>query len=797
VVSLTNALGNVNSVTSESNVNFTVNSGQRTVFTEVIDGTVTNVGNISGDGYALVGRLGTGPAAPFSYSGAGNIVTVFAVAGNITTGSNSVTGLTNLLNFFGDVSLTVTDIPVGAFWMDGLGFTSQPFPPGTQVTSIDAANNTVFMSANATANLTLNSTAAGSGFFTTGAYDSDTGQTLAFISAADLNAGNAQTINQIFAYPRSIYGYSANGFTTSNFDVYTLDDANSYALTADISSLFEARTQLEAPRTVFNMPRGLIVGNGDLTNRAENDNIGSFGINVLWDGVSTIENNPTPLTQILVKNYTDNNLQGANDLNRASFGPRLFFTASEGNKNEYYTETYPRKGLELGRVSWWGPSQTNPAIGTAAPSGWISGVTGQDHTVNNSGLGMYFANSPDVANLNRSLYLANTKGNTLIAGGIAGNNNANIMFAPLATNVSNGDSPAMYDYATIVGKQYGKFGYANMSAQTGSQLTVTNGGALGAGVTGDMNLTLHRSDNAGNVILTSLVGINYLGGQNPDRIRFPGLLTLPAGTPVTINGFTDATVAGALNGNVFYVSSIVSAGIQNYRLYSDSGLTTPVNLSVSNINAGPGTFEFALPSAGITDQRWDIALEEQSEDLKFKANGTTVATITESGNINLATNATINYDAVYGCFHNMANVTAAAADTVYEFQWPNVHINTNRVTVESNSQITIGQEGAYVFSLEMQAENTDNQDRTAFIWLAKNGTDIEESCVRVTLLKEWKQVIVKEWIVNSLNANDYIEVRFAVDNISGIQLTSIPAQASPYARPAVPSAVITVTPAGA
>jgi hypothetical protein len=46
-------------------------------------------------------------------------------------------------------------------------------------------------------------------------------------------------------------------------------------------------------------------------------------------------------------------------------------------------------------------------------------------------------------------------------------------------------------------------------------------------------------------------------------------------------------------------------------------------------------------------------------------------------------------------------------------------------------------------------------------------------------------------------ANDYFEVRFAVDNISGISLEYGPAQVSPFPHPAQPSATITILPVGA
>jgi hypothetical protein len=97
----------------------------------------------------------------------------------------------------------------------------------------------------------------------------------------------------------------------------------------------------------------------------------------------------------------------------------------------------------------------------------------------------------------------------------------------------------------------------------------------------------------------------------------------------------------------------------------------------------------------------------------------------------------------------------------------------------------------------MHAQNTDNADRAAFVWLAKNGTDLAESCIKVVLTKDTSTVISKSWLVEGITAGQYLEVRFAVDNTSGISLQHEAALSTPYVRPAVASATITISPVGA
>jgi hypothetical protein len=184
-----------------------------------------------------------------------------------------------------------------------------------------------------------------------------------------------------------------------------------------------------------------------------------------------------------------------------------------------------------------------------------------------------------------------------------------------------------------------------------------------------------------------------------------------------------------------------------------------------------------------------------------------------NGNISITPNGTgavdfgatrpgskIQYRRTFGCFHKTATVTAAAADTVYEFNWTSdvtAHVNTQGVTVSDTSRLNIDAAGDYMVTLEFQAKNTDNADRLVWIWLAKNGTNLSETAIQVKLQKENEQVITKQWLVEGVTAAQYLEVRFAVDDPSGISLQTVASQASPFVRPAVPSATITITPVGA
>ena len=123
------------------------------------------------------------------------------------------------------------------------------------------------------------------------------------------------------------------------------------------------------------------------------------------------------------------------------------------------------------------------------------------------------------------------------------------------------------------------------------------------------------------------------------------------------------------------------------------------------------------------------------------------------------------------------------------------------VTSGNPTRVNIDTAGRYTAFMEMQVKNTVSANRVAWIWLAKNGTDLSETRIKAEIKQgggtDAYQLISKLWLLENIAANDYIEVRFAVDNITGISLEYEAAQTSPFAMPAQPSATFTIVPVGA
>ena len=174
------------------------------------------------------------------------------------------------------------------------------------------------------------------------------------------------------------------------------------------------------------------------------------------------------------------------------------------------------------------------------------------------------------------------------------------------------------------------------------------------------------------------------------------------------------------------------------------------------------------------------------------SNGSTAGGLSIGGNV----------QGVHGCFHKVADVVATEANTAFSFDWftdVTQHVGDAGVTVAAGqpTRLNISTAGNYLVTLEMLVRTTGNAPRDVFLWLSKNGNDIAETCAKVEVRQGSEvtpvyELISKQWLIHDIAANNYIELRFAVSRIDLMKLEYTAAQTTPYVRPAIPSAIITV-----
>jgi hypothetical protein len=106
------------------------------------------------------------------------------------------------------------------------------------------------------------------------------------------------------------------------------------------------------------------------------------------------------------------------------------------------------------------------------------------------------------------------------------------------------------------------------------------------------------------------------------------------------------------------------------------------------------------------------------------------------------------------------------------------------------TQITFANTGLYEVSINLQVDNSDAADHTLRIWQRKNGSDMANSgsIISVPKAADGGTTIFELNTFFNATAGDYLQYIFAVNN-TAVSLRYDAAQVSPYAAPAIPSAI--------
>jgi hypothetical protein len=121
-------------------------------------------------------------------------------------------------------------------------------------------------------------------------------------------------------------------------------------------------------------------------------------------------------------------------------------------------------------------------------------------------------------------------------------------------------------------------------------------------------------------------------------------------------------------------------------------------------------------------------------------------------------------------------------------------------TLDPTGYATASQNGVYKIDFSLQFANSDNAQHDAFVWLQTNGTVVPGSASRFTIPARKSAgvfgfVVGYSSITFEIQKDDEIYLWWATEKaatsggVLGVFMDSLPAQTSPYIRPANPSAV--------
>lgn len=110
------------------------------------------------------------------------------------------------------------------------------------------------------------------------------------------------------------------------------------------------------------------------------------------------------------------------------------------------------------------------------------------------------------------------------------------------------------------------------------------------------------------------------------------------------------------------------------------------------------------------------------------------------------------------------------------------------------TRITFANTGLYNVSINLQIDNSDTNDHTLRIWQRKDGVDITASgsIISVPKAADGGTTIFELNTLFSATAGDYLQYIVAASSAT-VSLRYDAAQVSPYAAPAIPSAIFIAT----
>ena len=147
---------------------------------------------------------------------------------------------------------------------------------------------------------------------------------------------------------------------------------------------------------------------------------------------------------------------------------------------------------------------------------------------------------------------------------------------------------------------------------------------------------------------------------------------------------------------------------------------------------------------------------------------------------------------------------ATASNTPTVVAW-NTLEGGNGFTLNAPGSATALVSGVYKITYSLQLANTDNAQHDAAVWLKINNVDVPRSTTIFTVPARksagvFSYVCAYSEVVFSLEAGDEMELYWATNQSyrisparDGIYIEALAAQASPYVRPATPSALGSIT----
>ena len=143
----------------------------------------------------------------------------------------------------------------------------------------------------------------------------------------------------------------------------------------------------------------------------------------------------------------------------------------------------------------------------------------------------------------------------------------------------------------------------------------------------------------------------------------------------------------------------------------------------------------------------------------------------------------------YGSFYDTTIQTAAAINTAYAMTFNTTDLSQGVYLGTPSSRVYVDRQNVYNIQFSAQVDKTAGGVGLVWVWLRKNGVDVPDSAGQIRIQGNNAEILAAWNYIIQLNAGDYIELMWEVDDTSIILL----AEVASAIHPSVPSVILTVT----
>jgi hypothetical protein len=143
----------------------------------------------------------------------------------------------------------------------------------------------------------------------------------------------------------------------------------------------------------------------------------------------------------------------------------------------------------------------------------------------------------------------------------------------------------------------------------------------------------------------------------------------------------------------------------------------------------------------------------------------------------------------YGSFYDTTTQTATVINTAKAITFNSTDLSNGVYIGSPTSRVYVDTPGIYNFDTSFQLDKTSGGTANFYVWFRLNGTDVPNSASLIRIQGNNNEIFSSLNYFFNLNANDYVEIMFSVDDLSA-QLLSVAATAP---VPAIPSIILTVS----